>query len=221
MPKRKTGKRQHNDPDNPKGTLSAKQRAFVEAYLETGIASAAYRASHDCSGLADTTVWKRAHDLRETPKIQAAVQAGRERACEKFGVSAERIIAELVKVAFVNITDVVEWGTSVPLKNEATGAVESVNGIVLKDSSGLGAAAVAAISEISQSKDGSLKVKLHDKLSALEKLGRHVGLFPQQVKGDINHKHRHELEPVSDSAAWLAGLLGGAADIEAEVPLPD
>jgi phage terminase small subunit len=214
----KSQKKQRRSPGEANGAVTEKQSRFVHAYLETGNARQSYRAAYGSKGK-NVTVDTRSQELLNMPKIQALIEAGRAQACEKYGVSADRIIAELSRVAFANITDAVEWGSSVPLKNETTGIIESVNGIVLKGSDKLPASVTAAISEISQTRDGSLKVKLHDKLAALEKLGRHVGLFPQQVKGEV--VHHHELEPVSDSVAWLAGLLGGATDIKVKVSLPD
>jgi phage terminase small subunit len=38
----------------------------------------------------------------------------------------------------------------------------------------------AAINEVSISKDGTFKFKLYDKLSALEKMGRELGMFKEQ-----------------------------------------
>jgi phage terminase small subunit len=52
----------------------------------------------------------------------------------------------------------------------------------LVDSNRIDDETAGAISEISQSKDGALKVKLHDKQAALVNLGRHLGMFPTKVE---------------------------------------
>lgn len=46
------------------------------------------------------------------------------------------------------------------------------------------------ISEVSMSKDGTLKFKLHDKMAALDKLGRHLSMFTDKVEhtGQVNVK---------------------------------
>jgi phage terminase small subunit len=53
-------------------------------------------------------------------------------------------------------------------------------GVVLIDSSELTedeAALVSEVSETTTAAGGSMKVKLHDKLGALEKIGKHLGMF--------------------------------------------
>jgi phage terminase small subunit len=40
----------------------------------------------------------------------------------------------------------------------------------------------AAISEVSQGKDGQIKLKFYDKRAALETLGRHLGMFKDTLE---------------------------------------
>lgn len=40
-----------------------------------------------------------------------------------------------------------------------------------------------------------------------------------EVNVNADHKHHHAVEPLSESAEWLAKLLGGGADSEAPEPL--
>jgi len=42
----------------------------------------------------------------------------------------------------------------------------------------------AAVAEVSQTVNGALRVKMHDKHAALVSLGRHLGLFTDHVKVD-------------------------------------
>jgi hypothetical protein len=44
--------------------------------------------------------------------------------------------------------------------------------------------AAAAVAEVSQTVNGALRVKMHDKHAALVSLGRHLGLFTDHVKVD-------------------------------------
>jgi phage terminase small subunit len=43
----------------------------------------------------------------------------------------------------------------------------------------------AAISEISMTAQGGLKVKFHDKQTALVNLGKHLGMFKETIKLDV------------------------------------
>jgi len=47
----------------------------------------------------------------------------------------------------------------------------------------------ATIAEVSQTRDGTLKVKLHDKRAALVDIGRHLGMFNDKLtlKGDAEN----------------------------------
>lgn len=75
------------------------------------------------------------------------------------------MLRELAQVAFSDIRDYVEWGPG---------------GVRLSESSELGddvARVVAEVSETTNRHGGSIKFKLHDKMKALELLGRHVRLF--------------------------------------------
>jgi len=87
-------------------------------------------------------------------------------AAERLALTKERVLGELMKIAFSDIARVADW---------MDGA------LVVKDSGRLDADTRAAISEVSISKSGAVKVKMHSKLDALVKLGEHLGLFKQHV----------------------------------------
>ena len=102
-------------------------------------------------------------------KIQKLLE-GQERRAEK---TADDIIKELEKLAFSNITDVLQ------IKGGR---------LKVKDTEDLTSAQRAAISEISQTdtkEGGSLKVKMHEKRAALVDLGKRFGLFPN--KQELEH----------------------------------
>jgi phage terminase small subunit len=56
--------------------------------------------------------------------------------------------------------------------------VRSANDVLLVGSDEIDDATAAAIAEVVQTKDG-LRLKFHDKLAALDKLGRHAGIFEE------------------------------------------
>ena len=84
--------------------------------------------------------------------------------------SAERVLAELARLGFSDVTQ----------------AIEIKRGHVkIRDTQELSADVKAAISEIRQGRDG-VTVKFHDKGRALELLGKHLGLFKENVNIDVN-----------------------------------
>jgi phage terminase small subunit len=95
--------------------------------------------------------------------------------------SAERVLAELAKVGFADITSAAKWGAALALKDPETGGVEIAQGVELVPSADLPPNVSAAISEVKKTKEG-ISIKFHDKLGALEKIGkelaRHVHRSP-------------------------------------------
>ena len=57
-----------------------------------------------------------------------------------------------------------------------------VSRVTFLDSATLSDDAAAAVAEVSQSANGSLRIKLHDKPAALEKLGRTFGMFKDRIE---------------------------------------
>ena len=91
-------------------------------------------------------------------------------AAQRASVSAERVLAELARIGFSDITN----------------AVKVLNGkVVLSDTAELGPDITAAIAEIRQGRDG-VSVKFHDKRAALENLGKHLGLFKENIDLNVN-----------------------------------
>jgi hypothetical protein len=87
-------------------------------------------------------------------------------AAEKAGVNIERVINELARIGSADIRQVVDWGPG---------------SVTVKDSASIGDDAAAAVAEVGKTAHG-IKVKLHDKVGALEKLGRHLGMFKDRVE---------------------------------------
>jgi phage terminase small subunit len=146
--------------------LTPMQEVFATG-LAAGLSqSEAYRRAYPRSlAWKDESVWQKASTLAADVKVRARVDELMKSAAAANGVTVERIVSELVKVAFGDLRQVMTWGPS---------------GMALRDSEALDEKDAATVAEVSQtvSKDGgSLKVKRHDKVKALELLGRHVGAF--------------------------------------------
>lgn len=164
------------------------QRHALELYLSNGGDKIeAYRLSRsEPPNVSKTKLAQRAYHLFSTPtmkklmaeadfqaklKMERRAEAGLTTAIETYGISKERIMAELAKIAFATQTDVASWGP---------------DGVLVKNSDEIGDAA-AAVSEVSQSGGGdspvSVKIKMLDKQQALINLGREAfGMFNQKVE---------------------------------------
>ena len=149
--------------------LTAKQTRFVVEYLVDLNAAAAARRAGYSAKRADAIGF----DLLRKTEIQSAIELAQRERSARTGITADRVIAEIAKIAFADPRNVMTWGPS---------------GVTLKDSGTLSDADAAIVSEVSESisqAGSSVKVKLHSKLDALEKLAKHVGVYSHEIGQDI------------------------------------
>ena len=144
--------------------LTPKQRRFIKEYLiDLNASQAAVRAGYSA---------KRAnavgYDLLTNTDIGNAIQQAQSERSARTEVTADRVIKELARIAFVDTRQIFEWGPT---------------GVRLRPSNELSddeAAIVADISEITSEIGGGIKIKRYDKLKALDLLGRHLGMFVEK-----------------------------------------
>jgi phage terminase small subunit len=152
--------------------LNDQQRRFVEAMLIEPNAKAAYiRAGYRARGAAAEA---NASRLLRNAKVSNALAVARESRAARTRVSADRVVVELAKLGFSQLTEVASWGPC---------------GLSWKDSEDLPEEAAACIQEITFTREvryshsgerietGNMKIKLHDKKAALKMLGDHLGIF--------------------------------------------
>lgn len=154
--------------------LTPKQEAFATG-VASGLSQAeAYRQAYPkAQGWKDETVWSKASTMAKDEKVQARIQELRGKAAEANEVTIERIVAEVVKIAFANQRDLMTWGPQ---------------GVKLRASDELTDEQAAAVSEVAESVSatgGSLKLKTHDKLGALRFLAELKGFLvkKQEITG--------------------------------------
>lgn len=149
-----------------KDSLTPKQARFVEEYLIDLNASAAARRA----GYSERTADAIGRENLGKPTVANAIQARMKVRAEKIEITQERIVRELALIAFGSKRTVMSWGPG---------------GVVLKDSETLTddeAAVVSEVKETTSATGGSLSLKTHDKVKALELLGKHVGMFTDKVE---------------------------------------
>lgn len=155
-------------PKNPK--LSPKQERFVAEYVIDNNAAAAARRA----GYAEKHADHLGYQLLCKPLVAEAVEKKRKELARRLNVSAERVVQELARIAFADTTHVIR------VINGRVTVEETAN---LDDDQ---RAAIAEISETTNANGGSLRVKLHDKVRALELLCRHLGILNDKL--DVNAK---------------------------------
>ena len=150
--------------------LTPKQAEFVRQYLvDLNATAAAIRA-----GYSERTAKSQGQRLLTNVDVSAALAAAKAEREQRTEITQDRVVSELAKIAFADPRELMEWGPE---------------GVKLKDSAELTeeqAASVAEVSETTTKDGGSLRLKKHDKVKALELLGRHLGMFTDKVKSEIS-----------------------------------
>ena len=169
--------RPHSTPPPVRSRITAQQKALVKLYLtKTNFnqRAAALQAGYSPTMAASI---KRVFDK---PQVQAEMERIQNRMEKRFEATYEKLVEELAKIAFFNLTDVLSF-------NDETGELEGVN----LDRASLDA--IAALGEVKiESLPGGgqrVTVKPYNKMDAIEKLMKHTGMSREVTK----HEHSHSL----------------------------
>lgn len=143
--------------------MTEQKKRFADKYFETlnGSQSAIY------AGYSESTSRQIAYNLLQEPEVEEYLSKLREEYQRKTGVTKEAWLNELKAIGFSDIRKLLT----------ADGGLRNVNDI--DDET---AKAIAGIESFDVEVEGmkmgtNRKIKMYDKLNALEKIGRHLGYF--------------------------------------------
>lgn len=147
--------------------LTEKQQRFVEEYLiDLNGTQAAIRA-----GYSARTANEQASRLLANVSVQQAVSERMAERSKRTGVSQDRVILELAKIAFLKMTDVVDKNGNI--KDDADpDDLSCIESIKYKHS------------DTDTGSSTEREVKIASKLKALELLGKHLGMWNDKL--DVN-----------------------------------
>lgn len=188
--------------------FTTKQLAFITEYLvDLNGKQAAIRAGY-APGSAEVTASK----LLRLAKVQQAIGAARAKLSAATGITAERVLNELAKIAFTDIRKLVRWRSGVLTEVENDDGEMEVTfaaDVELVASDDLDEATAAAVKEVSITATRQLKVKLHDKRQALVDLGRHLGLFDRKPAKPERPAAQEPAKPQGLTDDWAVDLDHG------------
>ena len=150
--------------------LTEKQQRFVEEYLiDLNATQAAIRAGYSVK-----TAEQTASRMLSFVKVQSEIEKALAERSRRTGINQDRVIQELAKIAFVNITNIVNDDCEIlPDADEADlAAIESVKVKTIPTKGG----------EVGIERE----VKLSSKLKALEMLGKHLGMWNDKLDVNMN-----------------------------------
>jgi phage terminase small subunit len=103
-----------------------------------------------------------------------------EKIVEKNVVTSERILEEYAKIGFSDIKDFISYRTEKStLERHGEQVIDYRQIIDTKSSDDVDG---SIISEVSVGKDGTFKFKLHDKMNALEKMAKTLGMLKDKME---------------------------------------
>lgn len=147
--------------------LTDKQALFVKEYLiDLNASQAALRA-----GYSPKSAPKIGFQLLEKTRIQEEIKRAMDARGQRTEVTADKVVEQLAKIAFFDIKHVVEWDEK---------------GIRIRPSDEVDGTILTEVSETLSEGGWTKKVKMADRMRALEMLGKHLGIFNDKLKVDID-----------------------------------
>lgn len=154
-----------NPPNLPKVRtrgLTVQEAIFVREYMIDFNAAAAARR---CGFSPDRPEHAResGHQLLKRPRVAAALQDALTERLKRIELQGDAVVKELAALAFADVRAIASW---------------TDDKVTLRPSADLNDRDAAAIAEVSQGKDGTVRVRMHDKTGPLSLLMRHLNLLP-------------------------------------------
>ena len=164
--------------------LTKKQKRFVEEYLvDLNATQAAIRA-----GYSEKNAKEIGYENLTKLHIREELENAMKERSERTEITADGVLKELAKVGFADIKNYISWVTAGHQPVIELVPSDEVDGAVVK--------------KVSITKDGVFTFELHDKMTALEKIGKHLGMFK-----DVKEVTGKDGGPVKFQT-WVEMVLG-------------
>lgn len=145
--------------------MTKKQKRFIEEYLvDLNATQAAIRAGYS----PDTAGAIGSENLKK-PEIRMRIEQAMAERSKRTGINQDRVLQELAKIAFVNPADVVNFDEATVKDDAAQEDLACIQAVKVKTMSG------------DKGDMTEREVRLFDKKAALELLGKHLGMFKDNV----------------------------------------
>lgn len=146
--------------------LNPKQLRFCEEYvIDLNATQAAIR-----SGYSQKAAKEVASRMLTNANIKAKIKELQSEIGKRLEITADMVVREFAKIGFSNIQDYIESGNSTldisKIQRDKAASISALK--VITSTHGTGKDKVV---------EKQVEFKLHDKISALEKIGKHIGFF--------------------------------------------
>jgi phage terminase small subunit len=170
--------------------LTDKQRRFVQEYLiDLNATQAAIRA-----GYSEKTAYSIGQENLNKPVVKSAIEEAQKTVAERLGITAERVLTEYAKLAFLDIRKAFdENGNMKPIHDIDDATAAAITALEVEE--------IREDAETEEEMEGQphggalrrrrgketighlKKVKLSDKKAALDSLAKHIGILKDQSAG--------------------------------------
>lgn len=145
--------------------LTAKQQRFCDEYLiDLNATQAAIRAGYSVK-----TANEQGSQLLAKLSIQEVIGKEMAERSRRTGINQDRVVLELAKLAFVNIADVIDLEDATVRQSATDDDLACIQSIKIKTS------------EFGEERE----IKLYDKKASLELLGKHLGMFKDNMNLNV------------------------------------
>lgn len=145
-------------------------RRFCDRYFETlnGTQSAIY------AGFSENTARSQASQMLDTDEVQAYLDKLRAVLAEKTGISQQKVLNEIAKIAFSDIRNYYQDDNQLkPICDLEDNEAAALSSVKSYEENLPGTSVVIGMNK---------EIKLYDKLAGLEKLARHLGMYKEDNK---------------------------------------
>ena len=146
--------------------MTKKQKLFVEEYLiDLNATQAAIRSGYSVDSAKEIGC-----ENLTKPNIQEAIAKAMAERSKRTGISQDRVVQELAKLAFINIADVVDLETGKVKETATEEDLACIQSIKIKPT------------EFGEERE----IKFYDKKGSLESLGKHLGMYDNKLNVNLN-----------------------------------
>ena len=157
--------------------LNEKQQRFVEEYMiDLNATQAAIRAGYSVKNAASIGA-----QLLKKTQVQRAIARAKAERSRRTGITSDRVLQELARIAFVNAADLIDPETAQVLPDASPDDLKVISGVKVK-----------YVPHKELNDDGEImivdaierEVKMCDKVRALDMLCKHLGLYDAKQGDD-------------------------------------
>lgn len=172
-----------------KKTITPKQKRFADEYLiDLNATQAAIRAGYSPKAASEG-----GYHLLRNPKVAAYIEARQAVLAERTGITQERVLTALAEVGFGDIRGFFD----------ASGNLRAIPDLSPAQAAMLAGFEVATSVSEDEGVTRTAKIKMTDRLRALELMGKHLGMFADRVKHDATE----ELLAMGRALGLVAGRI--------------